>query len=97
MDPAGREVRKRGKPVPVTPTEFDLLHFLALHPGVVFSRDRLMDRLRGADFFGDLRAVDVHVRHLREKLEDDPSNPRLILTVRGHGYKLAARGGESGT
>jgi DNA-binding response OmpR family regulator len=75
----------------LTPTEFRLLVFLAQHPGQVFSRGQLMEQVWGysADFYDD-KTVNVHVRRLREKIEIDPGNPRLVLTVPGLGYRLAS-------
>ncbi len=72
-----------------TRTEFRLLCELATNPGKVSSREQLLDRVWGYDYFGDGRLVDVHIRRLRTKIEADPANPRHILTVRGMGYKLA--------
>jgi DNA-binding response OmpR family regulator len=66
-----------------------LLWELASAPGRVFSRETLLERVWGYDYFGDTRLVDVHVRRLRTKIEPDPSNPRYVVTVRGLGYKLA--------
>lgn len=96
LDLAGREVRKKGEPVGLTPTEFRLLEALASHPGQALSRGQLFRLAWGEDAFGDERTVDVHIRHLREKLEDAPSEPRLILTVRGYGYKLRPLPAEEG-
>ena len=80
---------RQGKPVSLTPTEFRLLRHLATHPNRPFSRQELIESVWGYDSsIGDERTVDVHVRHLRQKLEDDPSNPHWIVTVRGVGYKL---------
>jgi DNA-binding response OmpR family regulator len=81
-------VTRRGEQVPLTKTEFRLLCELAAHPGRVFSREILLERVWGYDYFGDGRLVDVHVRRLRGKIEDDPSAPRFVVTVRGLGYKL---------
>lgn len=80
-------VRKRGEPVSLTRTEFHLLCALAAHPGRVFSREALLSEVWGYDYFGDARLVDVHIRRLRAKIEDDPSSPEIIQTVRGMGYK----------
>ena len=91
IDVAGRTVDIDGTDVPLTRTEFDLLVELARHPGQVFPRDVLLDRVWGYDYLGDSRLVDVAVGRLRAKVEADPAHPRLILTVRGVGYK-AARG-----
>jgi len=82
-------VRRSGEEVHCTRTEFRLLCELAANPGKVLSREQLLDRVWGYDYFGDGRLVDVHVRRLRTKIEPDPANPRHILTVRGLGYKLA--------
>ncbi|MCX7653720.1 MAG: response regulator transcription factor [Fervidobacterium sp.] len=88
------EVRVKGRKVSLTPLEFDLLRFLAENEGKVFSRDVLLDRLWGYDYFGDTRTVDVHIRRLRTKIEEDPSNPRYVVTVRGKGYKFRDPGKE---
>jgi two-component system OmpR family response regulator len=72
----------------LTPKEFDLLAFLAANKGLVFNRDRLLNKVWGYDFAGDTRTVDVHIRWLRQKTETDPNNPRHLVTVRGTGYKL---------
>ncbi|CAJ1003649.1 MULTISPECIES: response regulator transcription factor [Bacillales] len=82
------EVYRRDDKVELTPKEFELLHYLASHPGRVLTRDQLLNAVWNYDFIGDSRIVDVHVSHLREKLEDDTKNPRYIKTVRGLGYKL---------
>lgn len=72
----------------LTPKEFDLLAFLARNKGFVFNRDQLLEKVWGYDFAGDTRTVDVHIRWLREKIEDNPNEPKLLVTVRGVGYKL---------
>ncbi|HEY8346676.1 MAG TPA: response regulator transcription factor [Symbiobacteriaceae bacterium] len=82
------EVTRDGRRVDLTPTEFQILKVLTQNPGRVFSRDELVDRVMGPDFYGDVRTVDVHIRHLRTKLEENPSQPKLIETVRGAGYKF---------
>ncbi|ASS73917.1 DNA-binding response regulator [Tumebacillus algifaecis] len=82
------EVSVRGERVDLTPREFELLHFLAKHMGRVMSRDQLLDKVWGYEFAGDTRIVDVHISHLRDKLERDPKQPEYIKTVRGVGYKL---------
>ncbi len=82
------EVARDGERIDLTPTEFQILKVLAQHPGRVFTRDELVDRVMGPDFFGDVRTVDVHIRHLRSKIEEVPSDPKLIETVRGAGYKF---------
>lgn len=85
---AQRTVTLSGQAVELKPKEFDLLSFIASHPGHVFSRETLLERVWGYDFVGGTRTVDVHVRWLRMKLEQDPSNPRVIQTVHSIGYKL---------
>ncbi len=83
------QVTQRGEPVYLTPTEFRLLRYLASHPNRPCSRDDLIEAVWGySGEIGSDRTVDVHIRHLREKLEEDPSAPRWILTVRGMGYKF---------
>jgi DNA-binding response OmpR family regulator len=86
--PAEGVVRRDGDEVHLTKTEFRLLCELASTPGRVFSREQLLERVWGYDYFGDGRLVDVHVRRLRTKIEADPANPRHVVTVRGLGYKL---------
>ena len=91
IDPARYEVTIAEKRVELSPKEFELLRFLAAHPDRVFSRQTLLDQVWGADSYVEDRTVDVHVRWIREKIEEIPSQPRRLLTVRGVGYKL--RGG----
>ncbi|MCL6594028.1 MAG: response regulator transcription factor, partial [Alicyclobacillus sp.] len=79
-------VSKRGQTVPLTHREFELFSFLAAHAGVVFTRDQLLRQVWGSEYGGDERTVDVTVRRLREKLEDDPAHPQVVLTKRGVGY-----------
>ncbi|MDD2213797.1 MAG: response regulator transcription factor [Oscillospiraceae bacterium] len=86
LDVRRRRVTKNGEAVELTLREFDLLQLLMTYPGQVFSRDQLLDRVWKTNYFGDTRTVDVHVRYLRQKLEDHPEQPQLILTVRGVGY-----------
>ena len=86
--PTRREAYLAGKPLPLSRLEFDLLLTLAQHPGVVFSRERLLERVWGPGFPGVDRVVDVHIAALRKKLGDDPENPRFIETVRGVGYRF---------
>ncbi len=81
-------VSKGGDELQLTKTEFRLLVELATQPGKVFSREVLLERVWGYDYFGDGRLVDVHVRRLRTKVESDPANPRYVVTARGLGYKL---------
>jgi len=83
-------VRRGDGEIHCTRTEFRLLCELAANPGRVLSREQLLDRVWGYDYFGDGRLVDVHIRRLRTKIEQDPANPRHIQTVRGMGYKLVA-------
>jgi DNA-binding response OmpR family regulator len=90
LERATREVRKAGIELRLTAKEFDLLWFLASHPRRVFSRDQLMARVWGYTATLDTGTVTVHVRRLREKLEDDPSQPRYLETVWGIGYRLTA-------
>lgn len=86
--PEEGKVLKDGDEVHLTKTEFRLLCELAENPGKVFSREALLDKVWGYDYFGDGRLVDVHVRRLRTKVENDPANPRHVVTVRGLGYRL---------
>ncbi|QGG47933.1 response regulator transcription factor [Heliorestis convoluta] len=82
------EVWINGRKQDLTPKEFELLRWLASNPGKVFNREFLLERVWGYDYYGDSRTVDVHIRHIRQKIEKDPSNPRYIETVRGVGYKF---------
>lgn len=86
IDLAGRRVNCRGNDLELQPKQFDLLTYLVRNRGTVLTRDQLLHNVWGYDYAGDTRTVDVHVRWLREKLEEDPANPRLIQTVRGVGY-----------
>ena len=88
IDLPRRTVTVRNEPVQLTFIEFEMLVVLASSPGVVFTRRELLERLRGGADYREPRTIDVHVRHLREKIERDPSNPELILTVRGAGYRF---------
>jgi two-component system response regulator ResD len=90
IDASTREVAKRGEPVRLTAREFELLWFLASHPRRVFSRSQLMDRVWGYEAALDTGTVTVHVRRLREKIEDDPSRPRYLETVWGVGYRFCS-------
>lgn len=85
------EVARDGRRIDLTPTEYQILKILSQHPGRVFTRDELVDRVMGSDFFGDVRTIDVHIRHLRSKIEENPSEPRFIETVRGAGYKFVGK------
>ena len=88
VDADAREVTRDGRPVRLTLKEFDLLWFLASNPRIVFSRDQLMDRVWGYDAAFDTGTVTVHVRRLREKIEESPSQPRHVETVWGVGYRF---------
>jgi DNA-binding response OmpR family regulator len=88
IDEPRHEVRRDGKPLPLKPKEYELLLFLARQRGIVLSRDLILERVWGWNFDGGSRTVDVHVRWLREKIEEDPSEPRRIVTVRGIGYRF---------
>jgi DNA-binding response OmpR family regulator len=90
MERETRDARKAGSPIRLTAKEFDLLWFLASHPRRVFSRDQLMASVWGYTAALDTGTVTVHIRRLREKIEDDPSQPRHLETVWGIGYRLAA-------
>lgn len=88
IDGGARRVWKDGQPVELTTIEFDLLYALAEHHGRVLSREQLLERVWGHDFYGEDRVVDVHLGHIRKKLEADPANPEFIITVRGVGYRF---------
>jgi len=93
VDTATHEVTVDGNVVKLTAKEYDLLVTMLRDPGVVFSRSRLLERVWGMSEYVDERGVDVHVRHLREKLGDDASSPRFVETVRGTGYRVKKDGG----
>jgi two-component system response regulator RegX3 len=82
-------VTKTGRIVDLRPKEFDLLTVLISQPGHAFERGELLDAVWGNDWIGDPRTLDVHMRWLRQKVEDDPATPRYLLTVRGLGYRFA--------
>lgn len=82
------EVRKNGAVIDLKPKEFDLLKLMATNPGKVFTRDFLLEQLWGYDYLGDTRTVDVHMRRLRQKIEETPSKPSKLKTVHGIGYKF---------
>lgn len=88
IDTGRHQALRRGMPLDLTPKEFDLLNFLAINKGFVFSREQLLEKVWGYDYAGGTRTVDVHIRWLREKVETDPAHPKHLLTVRGAGYKL---------
>ena len=89
LDLLRRQVFVGGEPVALTAKEFEVLALLASRPGWVYSREQIMRHLWEGDFFGEARAADVHVQHIRKKIEPDPKNPRYVQTVRGFGYKFA--------
>jgi DNA-binding response OmpR family regulator len=89
LDITTRHVMKNGTPLQLRYKEFELLSLLMLHAGQVITRAEIFDQVWGTDWLGDMRTLDVHIRWLREKLEDDPGNPELIQTVRGVGYRFA--------
>ena len=89
VDLLRRRVVSRGEYAELTAKEFDVLALLASSPGRVYSREQIMRHLWDGDFFGEARAADVHVQHIRKKIEPDPKNPRYVLTVRGAGYRFA--------
>ena len=78
---------KDGEPLKLSPIEYDLLRLLVKNPGRSFSRNSILDNVWGTDYVGDLKTVDVHVCRLREKIEDDPADPKHIETVWGYGYR----------
>lgn len=88
IDGQRHEVWRGDELIDLTALEFKLLKTLANYPGMVFSREQLLQQVWGYDFYGDERVVDVHVGHIRQKLESDPANPQFITTVRGVGYKF---------
>ena len=89
LDLLKRQVLVEGNPVELTSKEFEVLELLSSHPGRVYSREQIMRHLWDGEFFGEPRAADVHVQHLRKKIEPEPKNPRYIQTVRGFGYRFA--------
>lgn len=91
INPAKREVRLDGEIIQLRAKEYDLLAELARRPGVVFSREKLLQDVWGYDFYGDSGTIDVHVRRLRAKLNDDSSKPRFIETIWGVGYRMKER------
>lgn len=88
IDIGRHQTFNRGSRLNLTLKEYDLLVFLAMNKGFVFSREQLLDKVWGYDFAGDTRTVDVHIRWLRQKIESDPAKPERLVTVRGTGYKL---------
>jgi two-component system response regulator MprA len=88
LDESAREVRRGDRLIEFTATEYNLLHLFMTHPRQVLDRQTILNRVWGYDFMGETNIIEVYVRYLREKIEDEPSNPRLIQTVRGVGYVL---------
>ena len=88
IDLASHSAKLRGEPLAMKPREFSLMALLMANRGRAFTRDQILERLWGHDYFGDSRTVDVHVRWLREKIEPEPSKPRRIVTIRGVGYRF---------
>jgi len=89
LDPRTRECHVAGVPVTLTANQFDLLAFFMQHPNQVFSREQLIDGVFGIDYDSYERAIDIHIRRLRTKIEPDPSNPRYVQTVFGAGYRFS--------
>jgi len=92
LDPERHEFRRDGRLVPLPLKEFELLELLMANAGRVLTRETLIDRIWGADYVGDTKTLDVHIKRLRAKVEDDPSRPERITTVRGLGYKFVPPG-----
>lgn len=88
MDLAKHIFRKQGSAIALPLREFELLEFLMRNPGRVLTRHQIIDRVWGSDYFGDTKTLDVHIKRLRSKIEEDPANPKIIHTIRGLGYKL---------
>ena len=89
IDLLRRQVSVQEKLVDLTATEFEILKFLAASPGRVYSREQIMQHLWDGEFYGEPRTADVHVQHIRKKIEPDPKTPRYVQTVRGIGFKFA--------
>ncbi len=87
MDIRAQKLFKNGADIELTPREFSVMRVFMENPDKALSRDELLDLIWGKNYFGDIKTVDVHIRRLREKIEDDPSNPRMIETVWGYGYR----------
>ena len=92
LDVAGHEVKRGDTPINLTPLEFELLLALAMKPQQVFTREMLLEQVWGYHYKADTRLVNVHVQRLRAKVEEDPDNPRIVMTVRGVGYRAGASG-----
>ncbi len=89
IDPVRRQISVHENLVDLTATEFEILSFLAASPGRVYSRDQIMQHLWDGEFYGEPRTADVHIQHIRKKIEANPKTPRYIKTVRGIGFKFA--------
>jgi DNA-binding response OmpR family regulator len=94
VDSDRHEAMVGGRALDLTSKEFEILAELAANPGIVYSREKILENVWGYEYFGDARVVDVHVAKLRKKLEDDPAHPQHLVTVRGVGYKLEAGKGK---
>jgi two-component system response regulator RegX3 len=90
LDPASRTVTKRGEPIEMAAREFDLLHLLMANAGQVVRREAIMDEVWDPHWFGPTKTLDVHISWIRKKIEDDPSDPRYIKTIRGVGFRFAS-------
>ena len=88
LDNERHELRVDGKIVPMPLKEFELLHYLMENSGFVLSRGQIMDRIWGSSYVGDGKTLDVHIKRIREKIEEDPSHPRILTTIRGLGYRF---------
>ncbi len=88
LDTTRHIVTRDGQEIDLTPLEFDVLHVLVQHAGRVLSREQLLELVWGPNFYGEARVVDVHIGHIRQKLEDDPADPQFLVTVRGVGYRF---------
>jgi DNA-binding response OmpR family regulator len=88
IDTGSRQVQVNGKEVPLTTKEYEILLFLASHPGIVFTKERLLDAVWGSEYFGDTATIAVHTHKIRKKIEADPANPVYIETVWGTGYRF---------
>ena len=88
VDLQRRQVSRSGEALPLKPKEYELLAFFMRHPGRAFTRDQILNQVWGYDFAGDTRTVDVHVRWLREKIEEEPGRPTRLVTMRGTGYRF---------
>ena len=89
LDPEAHRITLAGEELTLPLKEFELLHLLLVNAGRVLQRETLIDRIWGHDYVGDTKTLDVHIKRLRSKLEADPSNPTLITTIRGLGYKYS--------